>query len=596
MSAPVIGELTADGANIFLMGLGGPGENAHAADLATTLTPLVSPTDGGLLLPLSWPACVQLVNTYGAGWHAGPRLSEWIGGQIAARMGPTDQLSFATPAGLVPRDYQVEGSCMIANGEGALIFDDPGVGKTVTCLLGLRELQIRGADVLPILVVCPASVIPSWVRHVQDWVPDWSAVSWRGPRRRRHAGLHDVYVTSYETLRMDAPAPRGPKAPLMHLGLRSLVLDEVHRIKTSGAKQSVAARRVADKVANFVGMSGTPISHTPMDIWPTLRCLEPTAWTAQERFQNRYLLTAAGDYDTKILGFRPSSEPEFWQTLEGRHRRVAKADVLTQLPPKVYSVRTVELPDQWRKAYDQMEETMRAELPDGDELTELWVITQRQRLIQMASAPWTAWTTTETVVQDGFEVEKVKQHVRLEGPSWKVTELLAIMEERPGQPVVAAAPSRQLMMLASEAAQAAGYRVGHIIGNQSATARQRDIDAFQRGDLDLICVTTQAGGVGLTLTASSTIAFLQRPYSLIDSLQMEDRLHRIGAEVHDSIEVIDIVAEDTIESRIREVLKMRGGQLSDFVRDPRIVRELLGGPRVPFTRGASQPTREEVPA
>jgi SNF2 family DNA or RNA helicase len=74
--------------------------------------------------------------------------------------------------------------------------------------------------------------------------------------------------------------------------------------------------------------------------------------------------------------------------------------------------------------------------------------------------------------------------------------------------------------------------------------------------------------------------FLQRPPGLGESIQAEDRAHRIGSEHHaHGVEFIDIVAENTVESRIRAMLRSKAGQLSEFVLDTRIVRELLGGIR-----------------
>jgi SNF2 family DNA or RNA helicase len=93
-------------------------------------------------------------------------------------------------------------------------------------------------------------------------------------------------------------------------------------------------------------------------------------------------------------------------------------------------------------------------------------------------------------------------------------------------------------------------------------------------------VTTGAGGVGLTLTAASTCVFLQRPWSLVEALQAEDRCHRIGSEIHDCVEIVDIVAANTIDTRVRAVLRDKSGQLADLVQDKRIVAELLGGASV----------------
>src|SRR5206468_5023829 len=169
----------------------------------------------------------------------------------------------------------------------------------------------------------------------------------------------------------------------------------------------------------------------------------------------------------------------------------------------------------------------------------------------------------------------------------KVDALLEVLEERPGKPVVAFAPSAQLIRLAGQAAAAAGLRVGYVVGGQSMKDRTATVDAFQAGDLDLICATTGAGGVGITLTAASTVVFLQRPWSLVESLQAEDRCHRIGSEIHDSIEIVDIVAANTIDTRVRSVLREKAGQLADLVQDPRIVAELLGGATVTRLRKAS---------
>lgn len=339
-------------------------------------------------------------------------------------------------------------------------------------------------------------------------------------------------------------------------------------------------RRLAGKAALFIGLSGTPITHHPGDLWPALTCLAPGAWPSRERWIARYCDSIPGDYSSTVLGLNKAAEPEFRMTLLGQHRRVAKADVLAELPPKVYSVRTVDLPSQWRQVYDAMESDMLAELPDGGELSVMGVLAQLTRLAQLSSAAADVTVTTETVEFDGLPVERAHTAVQLKAPSWKVDELLEVMAERPGEPVVAFSPSRQLMVLAGRAAEAKGYRVGYVIGGQTARDRTGYIDAFQRGELDLICVTCGAGGVGITLTRSRTAVFLGRPWSLVEALQSEDRLHRIGSERHESIEVIDIVARDTIDTRVRAVLKERAGQLSDLLEDPRIVAELLGGARV----------------
>lgn len=581
----IVAEITADQGRIALLagGLGDPHDVAQAAKRLKLLTPLFTKSDppGALMVPATWPAVVQLAATFGTDWHPGPGLQRWVA-EEAARRTTLEPLAYEPPAGLTPYPWQIAGAQMIARTGGALITDEPGTGKTITAILGLVERAALTHAEGPAVVVCPASVIDSWVDAWETWAPHVRVVAWRGPKRKALAGAADVYVTSYETARIDAPA--GGKGPLEVLAPAALVIDECHLIKNKSSKRSLAVRRLAKTAGTVVALSGTPITHHPGDLWPSLDAMAHDAWPSSERWVNRYCEVVSGDYDDEILGLNPATEPEFRLTLLGQHRRVAKADVLTQLPPKTYSVRTVDLPKEWRKVYDDFEASMLAELPDGQELSVMDAMSVFTHLSRLASAAADVEVTYGPDVDEVTGEPKRHVHLDLKAPSWKVDALLEILAEREDphgdgrrEPVVCFAPSSQLMMLAGAAAAEAGLRVGYVVGGQAAGERTRTVNAFQAGELDLICATTGAGGVGLTLTAARTVVFLQRPWSLVEALQAEDRCHRIGSEIHDSIEVIDVVARNTIDTRVRAVLRERAGQLADLVQDPRIVAELLGG-------------------
>ncbi len=106
-----------------------------------------------------------------------------------------------------------------------------------------------------------------------------------------------------------------------------------------------------------------------------------------------------------------------------------------------------------------------------------------------------------------------------------------------------------------------------IVGGIPQWDREAQLAAFQRGELQVLLFTMQAGGVGLTMTAADTICVLQWSSSMIHNNQSIDRVHRIGAEVHDKINVISIVASGTLEEARIERIRVKQERLDEINRD-----------------------------
>ena len=457
---------------------------------------------------------------------------------------------------------------MIAGTGKFLLFDEPGCGKTVSTILGLQAWQ-RSHELFPLVIITPSwDVADVWLRHIRDWAPDWpEPVMYGGPGRVPDG---KILITTYATATLDT-------SELTALKPAAVVLDEAHYCKNVKAQRTHAVTRIARHTDCIVALTGTPVTRDTGDIFPVLAAMDPRSYPSRERFVKRYLQTSTDGYKEEIEGLAPLAEPEFRAVLAGQYRRVSKADVASELPPKIYSVRRVEIPPAWRKAYDGMEKDMLAQLPDGEgELPVMSVLAQLTRLSQLASSACDVEVTMEPDEITG----ELRPHydVTLKAPSWKADCLLEILAERPGQQVAVFAESRQLAIIAGLACHEKGYRCGYLLGGMSAKSRQDGIAGFQAGELDVILATSGAGGLGITLTAAGTAVFLQRSWELDKAIQPEDRLHRIGQK-NEAVEIIDVVACRTVDERVRELLRVKGGRLAELVRDARITRELLGGIR-----------------
>jgi SNF2 family DNA or RNA helicase len=78
------------------------------------------------------------------------------------------------------------------------------------------------------------------------------------------------------------------------------------------------------------------------------------------------------------------------------------------------------------------------------------------------------------------------------------------------------------------------------------------IDRFQKGKTQILLLTTQAGGQGLTLTAASTAVFMDKLWTPAMNTQAQDRLHRIGQT--EPVTIIELLAANTVEESIENLL------------------------------------------
>jgi len=583
--ARVFGELTPDGKHIVLAVSGDPWPVKRAAQEIGELTPLDQPVAGGVTfrVPLSWPAYMQLACTFGAQFSAGGRLRDWFLAELARRTQWMDrELRYTLPEGLVLREWQPTAVKNIAH-LGCLLEDAPRLGKSASSIVGLceRECWPEYPAVRPIIVVCPASVVTHWVREFARFAPRWSAVAWRGGNstiREQLVGQHDVYVTSYATARRDANHRRLAMrdAPLAKIKAHTLIIDEYHFLSNPDAFQTKATQRLAREVnargGLIIPLSGTPFTHNVSNAHSTWEVFEPGAYPSKERIINRWLNQEnQRDYGQKITGINPQRDHEFRACFMGRQVRRTREDVAPWLSAKTYSTREIPIPAPYKKMYRDMEKRMIAELDNGDEVTVMSTLTKMMRLQQLAAS---ACDLSETITVDeetGLDV--IHQHLHPKLPSWKIDALLDVLAELEW-PALAFGISKPLMELAGQEAARAGARVGYVVGGQRQKERDRDIDAFQAGKLDLLCVVVQAGGTGLTLNAAGSAIFLQSPCSFVHRLQAEDR--GVG-DRYPTLDIVDIFAEGSVDFRIRDILHEKAGQLSEYFADPRIVRRLFGG-------------------
>lgn len=565
-----------------------PGEEQITVWLSYAETPLIREVPGSKYsgdparvwtVPLSWGTCLTLRGVFGQSLEVGATLARWAQQEKQRRIDPCmwlrtqteipdewskpiAQLESELERPLFP--HQRADAVWLYVAEQGLLGSDMGTGKSTSAIMGIAAL-----DAYPMLIVTPAAVRKAWANEFAKVAPERTVSIVKGSAAQRRKALEpgfDTYIVNWEALRLHSRlAPFGSialsdeeKIPkeLQALNLRSVVADEAHRAKDAKSKQTRALWAVGHdpSVEYRFALTGTPISESPLDLWAVLHFLDPLQWPRKTQYVDRYCVKETNRWGgLDVLGLRPEHKAEFFAIFDPRFRRMPKEVVLPFLPEKVYMTRTIELPPKIRKAYDQMKKTMLAETAGGSVVVATNPMHQALRLMQYANA-------TAELDDEG--------HVRLSEPSPKLDDFMLFLEDLPeDEPVVACAASSQLIDMLCARLEKAGISYGKITGDVSDNDRDSYIEQFQNGKLRVMAMTISAGGTGITLTRSHILCRLQRSWRQLENLQVEDRVHRIGSEIHDSVLIVDFVAENTVEGGQLVSLKAKNDRLEEILRD-----------------------------
>lgn len=541
-----------------------------------------NPTDRVWTTPLSWTACLALRAEFGADLAIGDELRAWatpIGqhkNELLAMRPLIDDIDIDTSApgmaDLYP--HQKVDALAISIAKRYMLMNGTGTGKTRSALAGM---SLAGAEnVFPAMIAAPLSMLRTWEEEIEGFFPEADVSVVVGTPAKAKKALepgHDIYIISWDSLRRHSrlasygstkmAAGENEDKAIQALDLKTFIGDEVHRTKNPKSKRTRAAWKASEGCEYVIGLTGTPMQDTPEDLYGILHLLHPEEYSTKTGFMDRFV-----EYEWNVWGGRDvkgilkAREDEWEANFNTRTRRMTKEMVLDFLPPKIEVERTVSLPAKHRKAYETLKETYMVEL----ETSTMAVANQlvlAGRLVQMANALG--------------DLDEEGRFVMLEDKSPKVDAFMADLKDGDydGEQIVVFSDSRQLIDVCAAALRKAKIKYVEITGDVTGDNRKAAMDAFQAGEFQ-VCLLTRAGGEGITLTAASTMVRLTRPWSFTTQTQVEDRIHRIGSEIHESVRYVDYVTEDTIEEDQILRLKAKGERIEGVLHDGELLALLKG--------------------
>ena len=323
---------------------------------------------------------------------------------------------------------------------------------------------------------------------------------------------------------------------------RLIACDEAHKAKSPTGTTSKALTRVmrASSDAFKVMLSGTPMPHSPLDIWAQMRALDVEVFGPRyHAFQSR--IAVMGGFPNPRTG--RGTVPVAWQNMDWMQEQLRRVmyqpEIELDLPATRHIRVAVDLNAKTRALYDTVEADIVAMIGAGDINPQNGLV-KLLRLQQIASG-----IAVSETMDDWGEVTRTTTTVGQD----KADAVLEIIEGT-DQPVVVFCVFRAELDAIAGAAAAAGTPCSELSG------RRDELAEWLAGDSRVLAVQIAAGSEALDFTRAHHCVFMSTGFNMGQYEQALKRCHRPGQD--QPVTYYHVCATDTVDTRVYETLLKRG--------------------------------------
>lgn len=419
---------------------------------------------------------------------------------------------------------------------------DPGTGKTRGTLEGLVRRRDAGMA-QRCLVVAPLSILEAaWGDDIRQFTNLTYAVAHGTPEKREKAFLSnaDIVLINHDGVKLIA------KQLGWLEGFTDLVIDESTAFKNRTAQRSKAMFKVAQRFEHITLLTGSPSPNTVQDVWHQAYILDHG-----KRLGNRFFQFRSQVCTPEQIGPRP--EHVKWVDKPGAETEIADAlhDITIRfqledcidMPEHIVHHMQVDMPKVVIKAYLELENEASLTTPSGT-VTAIHAGAKVKKMLQVLSG---------AVYDSAGNIHPVHNA--------RYDLVMQLVSER-AHSLVAFNWAHERAAL-TEAATKMGISYGVIDGSVKPADRQKVVDDFQKGKLQVVFCQPQSAGHGLTLTRGTSTIWCSPTYNLEHFVQFNRRVYRAGQKK--KTEVICIAARGTKEIEVYEKLQGKDAHMTDLL-------------------------------
>jgi superfamily II DNA or RNA helicase len=237
---------------------------------------------------------------------------------------------------LQARPYQEQAIEFLRKKKKALLFDQPGLGKTVEAILAAQGQT-------PVLIAAPSYWLDNWYSTIYNHISRDVVIA-DGTRQRRLEALNSsspYKIINHDMFRTYELPPAN-----------TLIVDESHQFRGRKAARTQSVFTYSARTPNVYLLSATPIYKDADDLWPQLHMIDPRTFSSYWKFVSEFCVQAQTPFGIKIIGTKNRAALVDILNEYGLGRTYD--DVQMQLPPLIETTLITEFTPEQRRMYDKL--------------------------------------------------------------------------------------------------------------------------------------------------------------------------------------------------------------------------------------------------
>jgi SNF2 family DNA or RNA helicase len=460
------------------------------------------------------------------------------------------------------RPYQMADIAFMAAAENVLNANAPSLGKTIETIGAIFEAGHDHSDGAHLIIAPITSLDVVWRYELKRWT-NFPVLIASGSRALRYqvlkeairlSKLHKPFflVINPAMVRQLTPHDKALSFPqLQQIPWKTVVIDEFHKCGLGNPQTSTRAGLMQIKADRKIALSGTPIGGKAIKLWGVLNWLYPDVFTSKWRWADEWLGVTKNQWGSTIGREVFSHRLAEFTKVHARYMvRRTKEEVRKELPDKnridiwCDMATHPEQQTQYRKfekdAFLRMDEA-----ESEGTLSATSVLAEYTRLRQFAIAKQTLkegeipFPTTVSCKLEQLE-RIIEDHVGGDLKNPEGTEQIVVFSQF----------SKVVDMVEEHLRTKYNLKTAKLTGATKEDDRANMIRTFELQKTDdpkirVLCISTTAGGVAITLNNSNAVIFMDETFVPDDQEQAEDRNRNNTATIY------YIRTKNTIEERVK---------------------------------------------